>query len=260
MWGYRTAIVRVGQVVLATLSAGCVSERQEALSPAIITAADARQTRDVRNASQFRLTPLAAAEQQVAAGTIRKLLARHPAIHDVLSDAGVNIALFRDIWTSDLRAGGLYTGPLICIAMNSAAGHRSPMELARILVHEASSIVFDKWVQRETLQRWLGCNAPSFAYIGDPITAARAGFWRTDRSDEACRDGILADYGRASPEEDFNLFSEYLLLEYGSLCRAADTHPRVRCKVDVAMEIWKCAAPNIRFNEAPTDYDLLKYP
>ncbi|MCP5559975.1 MAG: hypothetical protein H7A55_19675 [Verrucomicrobiaceae bacterium] len=103
---------------------------------------------------------------------------------------------------------------------------------------EFSSILLRNFPHHLDSVAWQQLNPPGFHYRGSGVQAIK-----TQQASQRLRaalheEGFLNEYGKASPEEDFNSFAGRLFLGDPALWNAIEHYPKVKAKAELAIAFY----------------------
>jgi hypothetical protein len=176
----------------------------------------------------------------------------HPALEAFLRVVGKRfiaanlgeLVLAEDVRLDGIGVGGLSDGSRIIVCLDTYRSQKFRDETYTfILHHEFSSNVLRamSWLRRrgwgsvsqlyDTSKRFLSKNLDNFNYSRQ--TTARL-----------LRDGLLANYARTNPENDFNVYAEILFTAPEDLKRHVAKHPKVAQKLNILKQMYRDAGFN----------------
>ncbi len=111
--------------------------------------------------------------------------------------------------------------------------------------HEYSSILLRNNPGLLDRAQWDKALPPGFSYLGDGTDAIREGTSDVRFNPRLFSEGFLADYSRASLEEDFNLIAENLFVSLPEFWAAVDRSQRLRAKVELVAGFYERLDPGL---------------
>lgn len=149
------------------------------------------------------------------------------------------VYLLQSLTFYDLSYGG--TNDDVTLFLTSAA-HYPENFLEKTFYHEFSSILLRAHPEFLDQEAWKRANPKGFRYKGGGVQALLEKAHSLRWEEKYHRQGFLAQYGTASLEEDFNLFSESLFFN-NQLFELSQRFPALAKKLELLLDFYARLSP-----------------
>lgn len=149
-----------------------------------------------------------------------------------------NLYLYKALELFDVSYGATVQGSDIYLTLDCQAGY-SETDVAKALHHELSSLLLG--TASFPAEDWSAANEGSFRYLDndEQVLAAVSTEQSLMGTAEVHRQGFLADYGKTTLENDFNLYAEVAMVEPERLADLASKYPRVAVKARLLRDFYR---------------------
>lgn len=110
--------------------------------------------------------------------------------------------------------------------------------IEKVFHHELSSILYRKYSSHFDKTGWLAQNPPAFRYGSGGAQAIMKGTASMELDPELAEDGFLAEYSKASFEEDMNVFAQCLFTGGRDFWRLVDLNNRIAEKTRIIIRFY----------------------
>jgi len=161
----------------------------------------------------------------------------------VISENLERVYALRSMRFYGVAFGGTHSGKTVYLCDEEDNPYFTDSHIEGIFHHEFSSILKRTHPGFFNLREWEAVNAPGFKYGNGGVNAIQNG-QASVKLDPACfNQGFLSRYSKASPEEDLNVFSQYLFTGNDEFWTIVDNHPRIHKKAMILIGFYRKINP-----------------
>ncbi|MCW5938259.1 MAG: hypothetical protein KF884_08095 [Fimbriimonadaceae bacterium] len=190
--------------------------------------------------------PVAPAEVDRALAAVQKALDAYP--EALLAVHLKRVRLVGRMEFFGVEYGGTNSLDTVFLAVRAASEGFTDQFIEASLHHEFSSILLRNGQAKFDGAAWSAANPEGFKYGSGGTDAIRSGQASTAYDSQLASEGILAQYSKASQEEDFNLIAEGLFCGGERFWKLVDSHERLARKVRLVIAFY--SALDSQFGEA----------
>jgi len=185
--------------------------------------------------------PLEPGEVGRSAKLVQSALAIYPP--EVLKSDLRKVFVCRSIDFYGLTYGGTNSFDTVYLTNNGTGLGYTDSYITGSFHHEFSSILKRNHPTLLDERAWNGANPPEFKYGHGGTEALRMGQASTRLDVTLAGEGFVAQYAKASVEEDFNMVVEGLFSGNPEFWKMVDGHSRLKVKMALAVKFYKTLNP-----------------
>ena len=144
-----------------------------------------------------------------------------------------SIYLFTKMGIYNIPYGGTSIDKSIYMAIGDKLSDHNHLYIKRLFHHEMSSVFYRRY--KFPADEWVKVNPKGFSYKAnkDSVLKMVDENRNLDGNAKLYQQGFLDEYGKATVEEDFNLYSEFAFSQPGRLKVLLEKYPAIRNKADI---------------------------
>ncbi|HED15813.1 MAG TPA: hypothetical protein ENI64_03180 [Gammaproteobacteria bacterium] len=149
-----------------------------------------------------------------------------------------SIYLFSKMGIYNVPYGGTSIDDVIYMAIGEKRSDHNDLYITRLFHHEMSSVFFRRY--KFPVDEWVKINPKGFSYKTktDEVVKMVDENRNLDGSAVLYQQGFLDEYGKATVEEDFNMYSEMAFAQPGRLKALQEKYPAIYKKIEILKKYY----------------------